>query len=109
MQIFGLEPIVAAIIFTTIGVALSVVLGWLKGAEPFNVRQAVASAIIAFMVSIQLVIAELTVLPDDVPEIVIGGIIFALIAQVAGIDSLAKSAAQAVGKARKTKPKAAKA
>ncbi len=101
MQIFGLEPIVAAILIAVIGVALSVLLGWLKSAKSFNVKQAVASALIAFIVSIQLVIAELTVLPDEIPELAIGAIFFGLIAQVAGIDSLAKSAAQAVSKARK--------
>jgi len=101
MLIFGLEPIIAAILLTAIGVSLSVLLGWLKNTKPFNIRQAVASALIAFIVSTQLGIAELTVLPDDLPELALGGIIFGLIAQVAGIDSLAKSAAQAVAKTRK--------
>jgi len=101
MQVFGLEPIVAAILITAIGVFLSVLLGWLKNDKSFNIRQAVASALIAFIVSIQLAIAELTVLPDDIPELAIGAIFFGLIAQVAGIDSLAKSAAKAVAKARK--------
>lgn len=101
MQVFGLDPFVAAIIITAVGVSTSVLLGWLKGTGPFNVRQVVASALIAFIVSIQLVIAELTVLPDDLAGLALGSIIFALIAQVSGIDSLAKSAAQAVSKARK--------
>ena len=96
-----MEPFVAAIGITAVGVALSVLLGWLKGTQAFNVKQVVASALIAFIVSIQLVIAELTVLPGDLDGLVIGSIIFALIAQVSGIDSLAKSAAQAVSKARK--------
>lgn len=101
MQVFGLEPIVAAILITVIGISLSVLLGWLKNEKSFNIRQAVASALIAFIVSIQLAIAELTVLPGDLPELVLGGILFGLVAQVAGIDSLAKSAAKAVAKARK--------
>ena len=101
MEIFGLDPIVAAIIITAIGVALSVGLGWLKNDQSFNIRQAVASGLIAFVVSIQLVIAELTVLPSDLPELALGGIFAGLVAQIAGIDSLAKSAAQAVQKARK--------
>ena len=102
MQVFGLEPIIASIIITAVGVTLSVLLGWLKGVNPINVKQVVASALIAFIISIQLVIAELTVLPDDLPELAIGSILFGLIAQVSGIDSLAKSAAQAVAKARKS-------
>jgi len=102
MQIFGLEPILAAIMITIAGVSLSVLLGWLKNTAPFNIKQVVASALIAFIVSIQLVIAELTVLPDDIMELALGAILFGLIAQVSGIDSLAKSAAQAVSKARKS-------
>ncbi len=101
MEIFGLDPIVAAILLTAIGVSLSVLLGWLKGTEPIDIRQVVASGLIAFVVSIQLVIAELSVLPDDLAGLALGSIIFALMAQVAGIDSLAKSAAKAVSKARK--------
>lgn len=101
MQVFGLEPMIAAIFITVAGVSLSVLLGWLKGSQPFNIRQVVASALIAFIVSIQLVIAELTALPDDLPELAAGAILFGLIAQVGGIDSLTKSAAQAVSKARK--------
>jgi hypothetical protein len=102
MQVFGFDPFVAAILITAIGVALSVLFGWLKGSGAFNLRQAVASAMIAFIVSIQLVIAQLHVLPDDLTGLALGSIIFALIAQVSGIDSLAKSAAQAVSKARKS-------
>jgi len=101
MEIFGLEPFVAAIAITAIGVSLSVLLGWLKGTGSFNIRQVVASGLIAFIVSIQLVIAELSVLPGDLEGLTLGSIIFALIAQIAGIDSLAKSAAKAVSKARK--------
>ena len=102
VEIFGLQPIVAAIMITIAGVTLSVLLGWLKGTEPFNIKRVVASALIAFIVSIQLVIAELSVLPTDLEELALGAILFGLIAQVSGIDSLAKSAAKAVAKARKS-------
>ena len=102
MQVFGLDPIVIAILITIAGVATSVLLGWLKNSNPFNIKQVVASALIAFIVSIQLVIAELTVLPDDIAQLALGAILFGLIAQVAGIDSMAKSAAAAVAKARKS-------
>jgi len=100
MEIFGLEPIVAAILITAIGVVLSVGLGWLKNGDSFNIKQAIASALIAYVVSIQLVIAELTVLPNELPELALGGIFAGLVAQIAGIDSLAKSGAQAVQKIR---------
>jgi len=101
MQVFGLEPILAAIFITIAGVSVSVLLGWLKGTDPINPRKIVGSALIAFIISIQLVIAELTVLPGEMDGLVLGGILFALIAQVGGIDSMAKSAMQAVNKVRK--------
>ena len=101
-EIFGLQPIVAAIFITIAGVTLSVLLGWLKNTDPFNIRQVVASALIAFIVSIQLVIAELTVIPGDTEQLALGAILFGMIAQVSGVDSLAKSAAKAVAKARKS-------
>lgn len=102
MQVFGLEPIIVAILITIVGVSVSVLLGWLKGTDPINARQVVASALIAFIISIQLVIAELTVLPEEIDGLILGAILFGLIAQVGGIDSMAKSMAQAVAKARKT-------
>lgn len=101
MQVFGLEPVVIAILITIAGVTLSVLLGWLKGNDSFDVKQVVASALIAFIVSIQVVIAELTLLPDEIAELTLLAILLGLVAQVGGIDSLAKSGAQAVAKARK--------
>ena len=101
MQVFGLEPIIMAILITVAGVSLSVLLGWLKSTSAFNIKQVVASALIAFVVSIQLVITQLDVLPDEITSLVLGGILFALVAQVAGIDSLSKSAVKAALKARK--------
>ncbi len=98
MQIFGLEPIVIAIFITIAGVALSVTLGWLKGTKGFNLKQVVASALIAFVVSIQLVIVQLGLIPDGIADLALGTILFGLIAQIAGIDSLAKSAVKAAAK-----------
>ncbi len=101
MQIFGLDPLIAAILITVAGVSLSVLLGWLKGSEPINPKQITASALIAFVFSIQLVIAEITILPEDLEQLALGTIMFGLLAQVSGIDSLAKSAAKAVLKVKK--------
>ncbi len=100
MDIFGLDPILGAILITATGVGISVLLGWLKGSASFNIRQAVASVIIAFVISVQLVIAEIQIITVDITDLTLGAFIFGMIAQVAGIDSLAKSAAKAVAKAR---------
>ena len=101
MQAFGLEPIIMAILITVAGVTLSVLLGWLKSDKSFNLKQVVASALIAFIVSMQIVIAQLELLPNDISNLAIGAILFGLIAQVAGIDSLTKSAVKAAVKTKK--------
>lgn len=101
MQVFGLEPIILAILITAAGTSLSVILGWLKSDSSFNVKQVVASALIAFVVSAQLVIAQLELLPPETSDLALGAILFGLIAQVAGIDSLAKSAVKAAVKTKK--------
>ena len=90
-----------AILITVAGVTLSVLLGWLKSDKSFNLKQVVASALIAFIVSMQIVIAQLELLPNDISNLAIGAILFGLIAQVAGIDSLTKSAVKAAVKTKK--------
>lgn len=100
MDILGLEPVMAGILITAVGIALSVLLGWLKSTEVFNVRQTVASVIIGFVISAQVVITQLGLIPIEITSTELGVLLFALIAQVAGIDSLAKSAAKAVARAR---------
>lgn len=100
MNVFGLEPILAALLFTVIGVAGSVLLGWLKGTVAFNVRQAIASSIIAFVLSFQLVAATLQALPDGIEDLALAMIIIAMIGTVAGIDSLTKSGVKAALKAK---------
>ena len=100
MQVFGLEPIVMAILITIAGIALTVLLGWLKSDKPFVVKQVVASALIAFIVSVQIVITQLTVLPDELTSLALGGILLGLVAQVSGIDMLTKNAVKAAVKKR---------
>jgi len=103
MQIFGLDPFVAAVGITILGVVISVGLGWLKGTKEFNVRQGAASAIIALFVSAPVVISTVGQISPEADSLAVGAIVFGLIASVAGIDSISKSAAQAVSKARKAK------
>ena len=98
MQIFGLDPIIMAILITVAGVTLSVLLGWLKSTGAFNIKQVVASALIAFVASIQIVIVQLELLQDGITNLALGAILFGLIATVAGIDHLAKSAVKAAVK-----------
>lgn len=103
MNVFGLEPLIAAFLFTIIGVAGSVLLGWLKSTVPFNIRQTVASAIIAFVISFQLVATTIQALPEGLDDLAIGMIIVAMIGTVAGIDSLTKSSVKAAMKTKTVK------
>jgi len=100
MNVFGLEPVTGAILITILGVSGSVLLGWLKGVTPINPRQIVSSAIIAFVISYQLVGATLNAIPSGIDSIAYSMIIIGLIGQVAGIDSLTKSAVKAAIKKR---------
>lgn len=100
MQLLGLEPIAAALMLTAGGVALSVLIGWLKSDDAIDPRQVVASGLIGFVVSIQLVIAQLEALPDDLSNLAAGAVVFALLAQVSGVDMLAKNAAKVVARVR---------
>jgi len=100
MEIFGLDPIIVAILITAVGVSLSVVLGWLKSSTGFNIRQVAASTIIAFVVSAQLVIAQIANIPEGIESLALGASLMGMIAIVAGIDSIAKSTMSAALKAR---------
>ena len=55
MEIFGLSPVVATLTIVSSGVALQNLLGWLKSKEDYNIRSALASAIIAFIVGITII------------------------------------------------------
>jgi len=95
MQIFGLEPVMAAIVITVIGLTLQNTLGWLKSTSKIQPRLVVASALIAFVVSVQLVIPVIENIPDDIEDMAKFQIIIAAIAAIAGIDAMGKN----VGKA----------
>jgi len=50
MEIFGLSPVLATIIIVTTGLMLQNLLGWLKSKESYDIKNALASTIIAFVV-----------------------------------------------------------
>ena len=55
MDIFGLSPVVATMAIVLLGVVLQNFLGWLKSQENFDMRSALASTIIAFVVGITII------------------------------------------------------
>lgn len=105
MQIFGLEPVVAAIVITVIGLTLQNTLGWLKSTTKIQPRLIVASALIAFVVSVQLVIPVIENIPDDIEDMAKFQIIIAAIAAIAGIDAMGKNVGKAAIKGYLAKKK----
>jgi len=103
MQIFGLDPIVAAIVITATGVTIQNVLGWLKNTDSFNPRMVTASAMIAFIISLQMVIPVIENIPEDIAQLAKFQIIIVAIASIAGIDALGKNGIKAVVRGIKTK------
>jgi len=100
MQVFGLEPIAATLLFTSIGLVLQNVVAWLKDAEAFNIRKSAASGIIAFFGSSIVVGGIVGGIPDTVDPLVMYTTIAGAIAVVAGFDTLIKNGAKAITKAR---------
>lgn len=92
MQIFGLEPVVAALIIAAVGVAYSIGIGYAKSTDGMNGKKLITSILIAIPGSIILVAtgienstatADLTVL-----VLIVGWIL-----QISGTDSTIKGIA----------------
>ena len=100
MNILGLEPVIATIVFTFVGIFLRNVVAWLKSKDVFNVRNAVATGIIAFFTSALVVGSLLGALPEEATDTVQFAAIIAAIVTVAGFDTLIKNGAKAASKAK---------
>jgi len=92
MEIFGLSPVVATLTIVSSGVALQNLLGWLKSKEDYNIRSALASAIIAFIVGITIIGPQIEAIQNqmlsDLSQLII---VASLIASIAGFDVLTKN------------------
>ena len=92
MDVFGLSPVVATIVIVSIGITLQNLLGWLKSHEHFNIRSALASTIIAFIVGITIIGPQIEVIQDQMlSELSQLTIVASLIASIAGFDILTKN------------------
>lgn len=92
MEIFGLSPVIATIVIVSTGVTLQNFLGWLKSKENYDVRSALASAIIAFIVGITIIGPQIEAIQDEMlSELSELTIIASLIASIAGFDILTKN------------------
>ena len=92
MEIFGLSPVVATIMVVLIGVLLQNLLGWLKSKEDYDARNALASALIAFVVGITVIGPQIEVIQGEMlSELSELTIVASLIASIAGFDILTKN------------------
>lgn len=99
MQIFGLDPIIVTVIITISGVLIQNIFGWLKNDGSFNPRQAAASAMIAVFSGIALVGTSVGAIAEGTGDLEAFMILAALVATIAGFDSLAKNGIKAATKA----------
>ena len=92
MDIFGLSPIVATLAIVSVGIALQNLLGWLKSKEDYDIRSALASTVIAFVVGITIIGPQIEAIQgqmlSDLSELTIAA---SLIASIAGFDVLTKN------------------
>ena len=99
MEVFGLSPVLATIVIVSIGVILQNLLGWLKSKECYDIRSAIASTIIAFVVGITIIGPQIEAIQDQMlSELSELTIIASLIASIAGFDTLTKNAFKVVNK-----------
>jgi len=92
MEIFGLSPVVATIVIVSTGVILQNLLGWLKTKEEYDVKSAIASAIIAFVVGITIIGPQIEFIRNQMlSELSELTIVASLIASIAGFDILTKN------------------
>ncbi|WP_420546064.1 hypothetical protein [Nitrosopumilus sp.] len=92
MDVFGFSPVVATVIIVSTGVLLQNLIGWLKSEENYDIRSAIASTIIAFIVGITIIGPQIEAIQDemlsDLSEMTM---VASLIASVAGFDVLTKN------------------
>ena len=92
MDVFGFSPVVATIIIVSTGVLVQNLIGWLKSEENYDIRSAIASTIIAFIVGITIIGPQIEAIQDemlsDLSEMTM---VASLIASVAGFDVLTKN------------------
>lgn len=92
IEIFGLSPVFATILIVSMGVILQNLLGWLKSKEDYDIKNALASTIIAFIVGITIIGPQIEVIQDQMLSELSELTIFAsLIASIAGFDVLTKN------------------
>jgi len=96
MDILGLEPIMATVLITVIGVGIQVGLGVLRSESPFEPKRLVASVIISVFAAFAIVAPIISALPGDIDQLTQFSVFVGTIAAIAGIDQLVKNTGGAI-------------
>ena len=104
MQIFGLEPVIATLVISVVGVGIQVGLGILQSPVSFEYKKLLASAIIGVFSAFAIVGPAIGAIPENADPSVMFSIVVGLVAAVAGIDVLFKNVGKSISnrKAPKT-------
>jgi hypothetical protein len=90
MNILGLEPVVATVIITFIGVGVQVGLGYLKNEGGWDGKKVAASGIIAVFSGFLIVAPLISALPENADMMAQFSAFIGAIAVVSGIDTITK-------------------
>ncbi len=101
MNVLGLEPILATVVITVLGVGMQIGLGVLQSNTPFDPKKLVASAIISVFTAFAIVAPIITAMPENADQLVQFSIFVGTIAAIAGIDQLVKNTGGAINQKKK--------
>ena len=99
MDIFGLEPVLAAVIVTLTGAGLQFALGYRKSDEAFDVKRAISTALTTTVVGIVAVATTLGALSEEAADTEVLIAVATVIAAVAGFDTLKNNIIKAAKRA----------
>lgn len=100
MDILGLEPIMATVVITVLGVGIQVGLGALQSTVPFEAKRLAASAISSVFTAFAVVSPIIAALPSDTDQLTQFSVFVGTIASIAGIDQIVKNTGGAILKKR---------
>ncbi len=95
MEIFGLDPVTAALVIASVGIIYSIGLGWAKSTGGLNGKKLIISVLIAIPGSLILVATGIraSTSPDDLTTLIL---IVGWILQISGTDFTLKGIASVI-------------
>ncbi len=98
MEILGMSIAIASVVAGVTGVAARNIVGWLKGGREFDVRNSVASGIIAFLIGVPVIVTGFQAAfsgTETIPAEAQLSLFVIQVAGIAGIDALSKGGLKA--------------